>query len=85
MLGKQAFLIGAGEGKARCETPRPLFVRIASGVRVANALRANPLCRVLIPRPTTHKKTDLKGRLFIGAGEGIRTLDINLGKVALYP
>ena len=22
---------------------------------------------------------------FIGAGEGIRTLDFNLGKVALYP
>ncbi len=35
---------------------------------------------------TTHKKAALKGRLFvIGAGNGIRTHDINLGKVALYP
>jgi hypothetical protein len=24
-------------------------------------------------------------RSFFGAGEGIRTLDFNLGKVALYP
>lgn len=32
-----------------------------------------------------YKKNLPKGGLFNGAGEGIRTLDINLGKVALYP
>ncbi len=32
-----------------------------------------------------NKKSLVKTRLKNGAGEGIRTLDINLGKVALYP
>ena len=36
-----------------------------------------PSARVLIPLPT--KKTDTMVGLFFGAGEGIRTLDINLG------
>ena len=31
------------------------------------------------------KKASLFRRHYNGAGEGIRTLDINLGKVALYP
>lgn len=33
----------------------------------------------------TQQKTHLDRWVFNGAGEGIRTLDINLGKVALYP
>ena len=48
-----------------------------------NAYEPDKGCSPFI-RP--QKKTTLKGDLFvIGAGEGIRTLDINLGKVALYP
>ena len=31
------------------------------------------------------RDTKIKEIIKIGAGEGIRTLDINLGKVALYP
>ena len=38
----------------------------------------------LTPRLTPSCKRDKKV-LIIGAGEGIRTLDFNLGKVALYP
>ncbi len=38
----------------------------------------------LTPRLTPSSKKDKKV-LIIGAGEGIRTLDFNLGKVALYP
>ena len=37
------------------------------------------------PSEKRHKKTTSTGGLKNGAGEGIRTLDINLGKVALYP
>jgi hypothetical protein len=42
--------------------------------------------------PGRHKESDRSGRLGglglvgkFGAGEGIRTLDPNLGKVVLYP
>ena len=38
----------------------------------------------LTPRLTPSYKRD-KRVLIVGAGEGIRTLDFNLGKVALYP
>ena len=42
--------------------------------------------RVLIVHPQfNNKKTTVRWLFVIGAGEGIRTLDINLGKVALYP
>ena len=52
----------------------------------------NPLTLLLLipsliclkTRLTPSSKRDKKV-LIIGAGEGIRTLDFNLGKVALYP
>ena len=39
---------------------------------------------VLIAGLSRQKKTQLKAGFFIGAGGGIRTPDVNLGKVALY-
>ena len=44
--------------------------------------RSHRVC--LTPRLTPTIVKDKK-LLIIGAGEGIRTLDFNLGKVALYP
>jgi hypothetical protein len=49
----------------------------------ANGAR-HPLTRSDPQRPATRRKP-LICREIIGAGEGIRTLDPNLGKVVLYP
>ena len=66
-------------------TPRPHNIRtVLADIYCANATYTNPLLGF---SPLTHiqQKTDQMAGYFIGAGEGIRTLDINLGKVALYP
>jgi hypothetical protein len=45
--------------------------------------QAEPLARLLLPAENGDGRL-LAGRHHRGAGEGIRTLDVNLGKVALY-
>ena len=71
-------------------------LRRRSGLKPSPAYSRLPLLLVgplsrgsksLLPLAFKTKKTSLSGGHFvlIGAGNGIRTHDINLGKVALYP
>ena len=62
--------------------------------RLSDILRPFPACsRPLFPKSSNPPSMSQlqqhpplwEGVVVIGAGEGIRTLDINLGKVALYP
>gem|GEM_PF-3122184 len=55
---------------------------IATSSRRANEEMANPYQRP--PKSTIKRQKTRKKSVFCRAGEGIRTLDIHLGKVSLY-
>ena len=62
------------------------IIKISIGIN--NKYKKNKYCIWYLKKIIVLKKLNRQKRRFvgfIGAGEGIRTLDFNLGKVALYP
>ena len=97
-LSEPAIFKGAGD-EIRRRGPRtlrrrPRWISPASGinppgvelalVRVAGAGAPAKAYGFLEPRLRTNEKTQPEGLGFVGAGDEIRTRDVNLGKVALY-